>query len=302
MKLNQIVVLFSMLLSSVTAQAGLRVVTTTTDLGDLVRTIGGDRVEVHTICKGSQDPHYVQARPSYMVKLSRADLLVSVGMELEIGWLPSLIQGARNPGISPGQRGYLEAAAAIKPIDVPQGQVDRSRGDIHPLGNPHYWLDPYNAKLITTLIADRLSALDADGAPLYQKNLSAFHARLDQAIERWTQAMAPYRGTKVVSYHQTFNYFLNRFGLSTVGYIEDRPGIPPAAAHIARLIQTVKQEKVKVIFHEAYYDHAASDLVSRRTGAQVLVLPTSVEGAAKTDHYEQLIDTLVSTFTQAMSR
>ena len=282
------------------AQATLNVVTTTSDLGDFVRTIGGDRVAVDTICSGTQDPHYVQARPSYMVKLSRADLVVSVGLELEVGWLPSLVQGARNPDINPGSRGYLDASTAITPIEVPRGQIDRSQGDVHPLGNPHYWLDPENARLIANAIAQKLSTLDPDGASLYQQNFRTFDQRMAQAIQRWNQSMASYRGTKVVSYHRTFDYFLDRFGLIAMGFIEERPGVPPAAAHVARLIRQVQNEGVRVIFHESYFDRAASDLVSRRSGAQVLVMPTSVGGTSKVTNYEQLIDHLVDSFVSAM--
>jgi zinc/manganese transport system substrate-binding protein len=283
------------------AHAAVRVVTTTTDLEEIARAIGGDRVSVEAICKGAQDPHYVQARPSYMVKLNRADLLVAVGLDLEAGWLPLLIQGARNPGINPGQRGYLDTSAAITPMDVPKGPVDRSQGDVHLLGNPHYWLDPGNAKRVARLIADRLSELDAGGAALYQKNLRALDQRIDQALARWDRAMAPYRGTKVVSYHNTFNYFLHRFGLIAAGYIEERPGIPPAAAHVARLIRRMQSDGVRVIFHESYFDRATSDLVGHRTGARVLLLPTSVGGSISARTFEQLIDQIVSAFVAAMA-
>jgi len=287
---------------STAAHATVRVVTTTTDLGDFVRAIGGNRVSVNALCSGTQDPHYVQARPSYMVKLSRADLLVSVGLELEIGWLPSLIQGARNPDINPERSGYLDASTAITPIEVPRGQIDRSQGDVHQLGNPHYWLDPDNAKSIAQLIAEKLSALDADGASLYRQNLRAFKQQLDQAMQRWSRAMAPYRGTKIVSYHKTFNYFFNRFGLVAVGYVEERPGIPPAAAHVARLISRVRSNNVRVIFHESHFDRATSDLISRRTNAHLLVLPTSVGGESSITSYEQLVDHLVNTFVSEMQQ
>jgi zinc/manganese transport system substrate-binding protein len=295
-----LIVICASWLWSTNAHATVRVVTTTTDLGEFVRTIGGNRVSVDTICSGTQDPHYVQARPSYMVKLSRADLLIAVGLELEVGWLPSLIQGARNPAINPGRRGYLDASSAIAPIDVPQGQVDRSQGDVHPLGNPHYWLDPDNAKLIASLISSRLTDLDSGGATLYRENLRAFNERIDQSMTRWTKAMSPLRSTKVVSYHKTFNYFLSRFNLVAVGYIEERPGIPPAAAHVAQLVRRMRSDGVRVIFHETYFDRATSDLASRRTGARVLVLPTSVGGVTSVENYEQLIDHLVNEFVSVM--
>jgi zinc/manganese transport system substrate-binding protein len=284
------------------ARAEVRVVTSTTDLADLTRAIGGPRVHVESICRGNQDPHYAQARPSYMVTLSRADLLVSVGLELEVGWLPSLIQGARNPEIQPGTPGFLDASAAISALDVPKGPVDRSRGDIHPLGNPHYWLDPLNAKRIAALIADRLTTLDKPGATVFRQRLEAFDTRIDRAMQRWTAVLTPYRGTKLVSYHRTFDYFFSRFGLVPIGYIEDRPGIPPAPAHVASLIRDMQAQHVRVIFHESYYDKSVSDLVAARTSAKLLVLPTSVAGTAAASSYELLIDELVKAFVAAVGK
>lgn len=284
------------------ALAELRVVTTTADLGYFVRAIGADRVHVDSICQGAQDPHFVQARPSYMVTLSRADLLVAVGLELEVGWLPSLLQGARNPSINPGRPGYFEAATAVRPIDVPSGGVDRSRGDIHPFGNPHFWLDPANAKLAVHAITERMAQLDADDAAVFRANGRALEQRIDRAMTRWQQQMTPLRGTVIASYHATFNYFHRRFGLRPVGYLEDRPGIPPSPSHLVDLIRQMREQHVDVIFHETYYDHSTSDMVAGRTGAQVLLLPTSVGGAPGINTYEQLIDHIIGRFTAAMRR
>lgn len=295
------VVLVLVLGTAAPAWAELRVVTTTTDLASMARAIGRDRVHVESICRGSQDPHFVQARPSYMVTLSRADLLISVGLELEAGWLPALLQGARNPAINPGRRGHLEAASVITPIDVPRGPVDRSRGDVHPLGNPHFWLDPENAKRAAQAIGERMIALDPENAGFFRENLRAWTARIDRGLARWTRAMTPYRGTQIASYHATFNYFHARFGLRGVGYLEDRPGIPPAPAHLMDLIRLMRAARVRVIFHEGYYDRATSDLVASRTGAKVLLLPTSVGGAPGASNYDQLIDHIVDQFVAAMS-
>jgi zinc/manganese transport system substrate-binding protein len=293
-------VLISACLGASPALAELRVVTTTSDLGYLVRTIGGDRAQVDTVCQASQDPHSIQARPSYMVMLSRADLVVAVGLELEVGWLPALVQGARNPSINPGRPGYLEVATAVRPIDVPQGAVDRSRGDIHPFGNPHFWLDPLNVKLAAHAIAERMAQLDASNAAFFRANDAAFAQRLDRAMVRWTAQMAPFRGAKVASYHATFNYFFHRFGLSAIGYLEDRPGIPPSPAHLVDLIRQIREQHVAVIFHESFYNRATSDMVAGRSGARVLALPTSVGGAPGINTYEQLIDYLVSRFVAGM--
>ena len=284
------------------AFAELRVVTTTTDLGYFAQTVGGDQVHVESICKGSQDPHFVQARPSYMVTLSRADLVVSVGLELEIGWLPSLLTGARNPDINPGHRGYFEASSAVHPIDVPVGPVDRSRGDIHPFGNPHFWLDPENAKRVVRALATRMGELDPDHAKLFAENAAAFGRRIDTKMAEWNAKMAPYRGAKIVSYHATFNYFHARFGLNSIGYLEDRPGIPPSPAHLVDLIRQMREARVPVVFHESFYDHATSDMVGARSGAQVLNLPTSVGGTGGTETYEKLLDHIIDHFVDAMKK
>lgn len=284
------------------AAAELRVVTTTTDLGAFATTVGGSRVKVDTICQGTQDPHFVQARPSYMVTLSRADLLVAVGLELEVGWLPSLIQGARNPAINPGKSGYFEAASAIRPIDVAAGAADRSKGDIHPFGNPHFWLDPLNAKLAVRALAEKMAALDGKNADFFRANARAFEARIDKKMAEWTAKMKPFEGKKIASYHATFNYFHKRFGLVGIGYLEDRPGIPPSPAHLVELIRQMKAEKVPVIFHESFYDSSTSNMVAAKTGARVLILPTSVGGAKSAASYEALIDTLVSEFANAMKK
>jgi zinc/manganese transport system substrate-binding protein len=284
------------------AHAEMRIVTTTTDLGYFARTIGGDRVHVDSICQGAQDPHFVQARPSYMVTLSRADLVVAVGLELEVGWLPSLVQGARNPAINPGRPGYLEAATAIHPIDIPAGAVDRSRGDIHPFGNPHFWLDPLNAKLAAHAIAERMAQLDASNAKFFRDNEASFEARIDKKLLAWSAQMGPFKNTKVASYHATFNYFQRRFGLDGIGYLEDRPGIPPSPAHLVDLIRSMREQHVPIIFHEAFYDRSTSQMVASRSGAQLLVLPTSVGGANGTDSYERLIDYIVGQFVDAMKR
>ncbi|HTM45944.1 MAG TPA: metal ABC transporter substrate-binding protein [Polyangiaceae bacterium] len=297
-----LLILTAVVLCPKPASAELRVVTTTTDLGYFASTIGSNKVHIDTICQGTQDPHFVQARPSYMVTLSRADLVVAVGLELEVGWLPSLIQGARNPAINPGRPGYFEASSAIQAIDIPQGGVDRSRGDIHPFGNPHFWLDPLNAKLATHAIAERMAQLDPANAEFFRANARAFEQRIDAKMAQWTAQMAPFKGTKIASYHATFNYFHKRFGLDGIGYLEDRPGIPPSPAHLVDLIRQIRDQHVPVIFHESFYDRSTSDMVGARSGAQVLVLPTSVGGANGTATYEQLIDTLINQFLAAMKK
>jgi len=282
------------------AHAELRVVATTTDLADITRAVGGKHVGVESICKGEQDPHYVQARPSYMVALSRAHLLVAVGLDLEAAWLPSLVRGARNPRINPGKPGYLDASGAITPIGVRGGSVDRRGGDLHPFGNPHYWLDPDNGKRIAAHIAARLKKLDAGHADDYDRNLARFAAAVDTAMARWQKRLAAHRGKKVASYHATFNYFIARFGLVQSGFVESKPGIPPAPAHLARLIIDMRKQGVGVILHERYHDVGASKLVASRSGATVLQLPTSVGGGSGTGSYVKLLDHLVDRTASAL--
>jgi zinc/manganese transport system substrate-binding protein len=283
-----------------TARAELRVVTTTTDLGWIARVVGRERVHVDTIARGDQDPHFLQARPSYMVTLSRADLVIAVGLELEVAWLPLLIQGARNPDINPGRPGYLEAAAAIRPIGVPTGAVDRSRGDVHALGNPHFWLDPPNVKLAARAVAARLTQLDPAGAETYRTNLRALDGRIDRRMVRWQAALAPFRGAQVVSYHATFDYFVQRFGLVQVGYVEDRPGIPPSPGHLVDLIRQMRAHGVRVVLHESFYDPATTNVVASRAGARALVLPVSIGGDRGITGYEQLLDRIVAEVVDAL--
>ena len=284
------------LLPTSVASANTRVVTTTTDLAEIAKAIGGKHVKVKSICAGNQDPHYLQAKPSYMVTLSRADLLVYVGLDLEIGWLPLLISGARNPNIQPGKSGNLDASTAIKPIGVRTGAVDRSMGDVHPRGNPHYWLDPDNTIRVARLISRRLSALDTKHAGDFNKNLEAFVKKRRAAIERWDKRMSPYAGQKVASYHQTFDYFIKRFGLVPAGYIEERPGIPPGPSYLSKLTKRLKADRVPVIFHETFFERRASDLVARKSGAKVMVAPTSAGAVKGADDYESMMDTLITRF------
>lgn len=282
------------------ASATVRVVATTTDLADIAGAVGGDLVRVEAICAGAQDPHFVQARPSYMVTLSRADLLVSVGLDLEVGWLPSLIAGARNPRIAPGGDGYFEAASVVTPIGVVTGAIDRSAGDVHPDGNPHYWLDPHNAGPIARGIAEALSRVDAGNAGAYRANAEAFAARVEARLEGWAAALAPHRGAEVVSYHQTFDYLLARYGLVVVGVVEDRPGIQPSPAHVADLTRLMRDRGVRVILNEVFFDASVSQRIAADAGARVLVLPTSVGGVASVDDYVALIDHLVAALASAL--
>ena len=272
------------------AQGKLNVMTTTEDLASIAREITGDHATVESISRGYQDPHFVEAKPSFILKLQKVDVLVVVGRELEIGWLPPLIQQSRNSKIQPGSAGYLDASLQASILEVPTGQVTRAMGDVHPLGNPHYWMDPENGKRVGKSIADKLSELRPNDKAFFQQRLADFTARLDVAEKRWLAQMAPSKGTKVVTYHRSFPNFAERFGLDIIGYVEPKPGIPPSPRHTLDLINEMKRQNVKVVLVEPYFDMKTPNAIGRDTGAQVLVMPPSVGGVKEITDYFTLFD------------
>lgn len=290
-----------LLLAALPLQAQkLKVVTTTADLASLTREVGGDRVDVTSIARGYQDPHFVEPKPSFLLLLRKADLVVAVGLELEIGWLPPLIDQSRNARIRPGTNGYLDVARGVEILDRPAA-VNRSMGDVHPLGNPHFWLDPANAVRIAIQIERRLAKLRPADAAHFAQRLNDFKIRMNAANKRWLAALAPYRGAKIVSYHNSWPNFVKHFGLNVVGYVEPKPGVPPSPAHTFELIQMMKAQKVKAIIMEPYFDHKTPQSIADRTGAKLLVLYPSVGGAKSgTDDYFQLFDTNVDTLVKAL--
>jgi zinc/manganese transport system substrate-binding protein len=292
MKIKGIVVLGALLMCAASSfgQGKLNVMTTTEDLASIVREVGGDHLTVEAIAKGYQDPHFVEAKPSFILKLQKAELLVAVGRELEIGWLPPLIQQSRNQKIQPGADGYLDASTEAKILEIPQGQITRAMGDVHPLGNPHYWLDPENGKIIAREIAAKLSQLRPNDKAYFDQRLSDFTNRLTEAEKRWVSAMAPYKGLKVATYHRSFPNFTDRFGLDVMGYIEPRPGIPPSPSHTLELIQEMKRQNVKIILMEPYFDSKTPNAIARETGARVVVLAPSVGGVKEVTDYFKLFD------------
>ncbi len=281
--------------------APLRVVTTTEDLAAIAREVGGARVTVESLARGSQDPHFLEARPSLILRAAQADLFIQVGLDLEVGWAPLLLVEARNPAILPGAPGYLDASTNIEVLEVPTTRVDRSLGDVHPFGNPHYTLDPENGKVIAHDIAQRLMAMLPGQADVIEHNHHEFVRRLDRAISQWKEQMKPYQEINVVTYHKSWTYFARRFGLSVVGYVEPKPGIPPSPAHIAQLIPLMKQQKVRLIVMEPFYARAIADGLAQHTGAKLLVLPSSVGGADNVKTYVDLFDHLVGQLTKALS-
>ena len=272
------------------AGAAVNVMTTTEDLADLARQVGGDRVKVESIARGYQDPHFVEAKPSFILKLAKADLLVVVGRELEIGWLPPLIQQSRNAKVQVGADGYLDASLTAKILEIPTGQVTRAMGDVHPLGNPHYWLDPGNGRRIAKAIADKLSQMAPADAATFAARYADFDKRLAEAEKRWDATMAPYKGLKVVTYHRSWPNFVDRFGLDVIGYVEPRPGIPPSPGHTIDLIGEMKRQNVKVLMVEPYFDLKTPLSIGRETGAKVVVLPPSVGGEKAITDYISLFD------------
>lgn len=288
--------------NALAAHGKLNVVTTTADLGSITRAIGGDRVDVTSIARGYQDPHFVEPKPSFLLLLKGADLIEVIGLDLEIGWLPPLIDQSRNPKIRPGTAGYLDLSRGVEILDRP-ATVNRSMGDVHPLGNPHYWLDPANAVRIAMQIERKLAALRPADAALFARNLNAFKARMNEADKKWRAALAPYRGAKIVTYHNSWPNFMRRYGINVIGYVEPKPGVPPSPSHLFQLINTMKEQKVKVIAMEPYFDHKTPQSVAQRTGAELVVLYPSVGGAKSgTDDYFQLLDTNVATLVKALGK
>jgi zinc/manganese transport system substrate-binding protein len=272
------------------ARAAVNVMTTTEDLADLTRQVGGDRVKVESIARGYQDPHFVEAKPSFILKLAKAELLVVVGRELEIGWLPPLLTQSRNAKIQPGAAGYLDASLTAKILEIPTGQITRAMGDVHPQGNPHYHLDPGNGRRIAKAIADKLSSMAPADASYFASRYADFDKRLADAEKRWDATMAPYRGLKVVTYHNSWPNFTSRFGLNVIGYVEPRPGIPPSPAHTIDLIGEMKRQTVKILIVEPYFDLKTPNSVARETGAKVVVLSPSVGSEPEITDYLRLFD------------
>jgi ABC-type Zn uptake system ZnuABC Zn-binding protein ZnuA len=268
----------------------LTVITSTTDMAALTQEVGGDKVSVESIAKGYQDPHFVEAKPSFLLKLRQADLLVVVGLQLEIGWLPPLITQSGNPRIQVGAPGYLDASQFAEILEIPQGTVTRAEGDVHPLGNPHYWLDPDNGRRIARGLASKLADMDPSDAAYFQERFQDFDKRLTAAEQKWDAEMKPYRGRKVVTYHRSFPNFAKHFGLDVIGYVEPRPGIPPTPTHTLELIQLMKRENCKVVLVEPYFDLKTPQSIGRATGAQVVVYLPSVGGEKGVDDYFKLFD------------
>lgn len=277
----------------------LSVVATTPDLAALAREIGGDAVDVSALAKPTEDPHFVDAKPSHIVTLNRADVLIEGGAELEIGWLPPLLESARNDRIAMGAPGHIVASQGIRMLEVP-ATFDRSRGDVHSLGNPHFLLDPLNAKIIAAQIAEHLAQVDPKSAELFRANLKRFDATVDQKLAEWQKLLEPYRGARIVTYHKDFVYFGERFNLDIVENLEPKPGIAPSPQHLAKVIALMNAQKARVILVQPYQNRKTAETVARQTDAVVLDIPQQPGAIKGTTTYFELMDYLVRTLATAL--
>src|SRR5438105_10851999 len=283
------------------ATVQLRVVATTPDLASVAREIGGDRVNVVALAKPTEDPHFVDAKPSFIVTLNRADALIEGGAELELGWLPPLLENARNGKIGAGAPGRIVASEGIRLLEIPTS-FDRSKGDVHSLGNPHFMVDPPNAKIVARNIAEHFAEIDPKSAAIYRANLAKFDAKLDAKLTGWQKQLAAYRGAKIVTYHNDFIYFAERFGLTIVDELEPKPGIAPSPAHLAQVIGKMKATGAKVILVQPFQNRKTAETVARQTGAAVVDSPQQPGALSTTPTYFDMVDNLVNTLAGALGK
>jgi zinc/manganese transport system substrate-binding protein len=277
----------------------IKVVTTTTDLKSITELIGGDKVSVSSIATGYQNPHFVDPKPSYIISLSKADMFVTVGLDLETGWSPQLLTSSRNNKIQKGAQGYVDASAGVGLLQVPSA-VNRAEGDIHIFGNPHYWLDPMNGKVIARNIANGLERVDPANKAAYEANLQAFINRIDAKMKEWQTKMAAFKGSKIIAYHNEWVYFETRFGLQIVDFMEPKPGIPPSPSQIVKVIKEIKVNNIKVIISSPYFTTSSSDMVSKQTGVKAITLATSVGAFDSIKNYFDLFDYNVNLLSNSL--
>jgi zinc/manganese transport system substrate-binding protein len=289
------------LLASVPASADLKVATSLSDLASVATFVGGKHVSAQSLCRGYEDPHFVPAKPSLMKAIQHADVFVSTGLELDSGWLPLVLPGSRNPKIQPGAKGFVDASEGVNVLEKPVGTVSRAEGDIHPLGNPHYYADPKNLEVVAHHLAEVFSELDPANAADYAANAKAFDERMDASLEKWEKQMAPYKGAPIVPYHPNFIYFAERFGLKLFGTVEPKPGIPPSPAYVNRLAESMKKAGVKVVVYQPYYNADACNEVAKRVGGTAVEVATEVGGVPGADDVFSKFDTLVSSLAGALS-
>ena len=289
------------MLAATPAFADLRVATSLTDLASVAQFVGGTHVKAQSLCRGYEDPHFVPAKPSLMKAIQHADVYVSTGLELDGGWLPLVLPGSRNPKIQHGTKGFVDASEGVNVLEKPVGTVSRAEGDIHPLGNPHYYLDPKALEVVANHLCDVFSRLDPANAEDYRENTKSFDERMDASLKKWEEQMEPYKGSAIVPYHKNFIYFIDRFGLKEFGNVEPKPGIPPTPRHIAELSEAMKRSGAKVVVYEPYYKADAAGEVAKRAGGTAVEVATECGGLPHTDDVFSKFDVLVSSLVHALS-
>ncbi len=296
----KIIILFSALLLALTAQAKLNVVATTPDIGAIAKEIGGDKIELTTMARPTEDPHFVDPKPSFIVKLNKADVLIHGGAELEVGWLPKLIEQARNAKIVGAAKGEVRCCEGVQMREVPD-KLDRSAGDIHAAGNPHFLVDPANAKIVAHHIADAFASLDAANREFYEANAKKFMATLDAKLTEWQAKLAPFKGQHLVAYHNSWLYFAERFGLKIEIFLEPKPGIPPSPAHLATVMAKMKEQNARVVIVDPYLNRKTAETVARGSGAKVVDVTQFPGGVKGTEGgYIALMDYLVDSVAAAL--
>ncbi len=289
------------LLGAAPAFADLKVATSLTDLASVAQLVGGKHVSAQSLCRGYEDPHFVPAKPSLMKAIQHADVFVSTGLELDAGWLPLVLPGSRNPKIQPGAKGFVDASEGVEVLEKPSGTVSRAEGDVHPLGNPHYYADPKALEVVADHFAEVFSRLDPPNAADYAANAKAFDQKMEASLSKWTQQMAPHKGATVVTYHKNFSYFADRFGLKLFGTVEPKPGIPPSPKYLSELADRMKNQGVKVVLYQPYYNADPCNQLAKRAGGVAVKVATEVGGVPGTDDVFSKFDTLVSSVAGALS-
>ena len=300
--MKRLIIAFITAIGVCQAAGKLNVIAATEDPAAIAAEVGGDRITVEAIAKGYQDPHFVEPKPSFLLKLQKADVLLVVGLQLEIGWLPPLITQSRNGKIQVGANGYLDLSRFCEILEIPTGEVTRAQGDVHPLGNPHYWLNPENGRRIAKALRDKFSELRPDDTAFFAQREADFEKRLTEAEKRWDAQMAPYRGRKVITYHRSWPNFCERFGLVVVDYVEPKPGIPPTPSHTLDVINTMKRDNIKLVLVEPYFDLRTPNSIAQAVGGSVAQLMPSVGGVKEITDYFKLFDYDINLLTTALAK
>lgn len=280
------------------AFADLKVATSLSDLASVAEFVGGKHVTVTSLCKGYQDPHFVPAKPSLMKAIQDADVFVSVGLELDGGWLPVVLPGSRNPKIQPGAKGFVDASEGVEVLDKPVGTVSRAEGDIHPLGNPHYYTDPLNLEIVADHLARVFGELDPTNAANYEKNAKAFDEKIEKSLKEWQAQLKPYKGSSIVTFHKNFEYFIERFGLKLFGTVEAKPGIPPSPRYLSETAEAMKKAGIKVILYQPYYDADTAQELAKKADATAYEIPNEVGGVPEAKDVFSKFDYIVSTLVK----